>query len=79
LDSRRKFSLTPLAIQTTRTLSIPKTNPKSDSNPKTKHFPGSPHGCLWKKRKWNIKGGGEVFTTQRDNQWTPNRGEKGLL
>jgi len=43
LGPKRKLSLTPLAIHTIRTLSIPKTNPKSDPNPKTKPFPWNPH------------------------------------
>jgi len=65
----RKFSSTLLAIQTTRVLSIPKTDSKSNSNQKTKPFPWNPHGCLsGKNKKWNIKKGREMFTTQWDNQ-----------
>jgi len=68
LSPRRKLSSTPLAIQTTRALSISKTNPKSDSNQKTKLFQWNPHGCPSEKQKLNIKKGGEVLTTQRDGQ-----------
>lgn len=68
LGPKRKLSLTPLAIHTIRTLSIPKTNPKSNSNPKTKPFSMEPLWVPKGKQKWNIKEGGKVLTTSRDNQ-----------
>jgi len=43
-----KLSSTPLVLHTTRALSIPKTNPKLDLNPKTKLFPWNPMGSLGK-------------------------------
>ena len=76
LDPRRKFSSTPLAIQTTRALSISKTNPKLDLNPKSKFFPWNPHRCPCEKWKWNIKEGGKMLITERDNQWTLKKGKK---
>ena len=51
----RAISSTSLAIQTTRALSIPKTNSKSNSNPKTKPFPQNPHRCLCEKTKMEYK------------------------
>ncbi|KAH1198050.1 WAT1-related protein [Glycine max] len=68
LDPRRKLSSTPLVINTTNALSIPKTNPKSNSNPKTKPFSMEPLWVPKGKQKWNIKEGGKVLTTSRDNQ-----------
>ena len=76
---RRKFSSTLLAIQTTRTLSIPKTDTKLNSNQKLSLFHETHMGALVeKKQKWNIKEGREVFTIQRNNQWTQKYRQKRL-